>query len=138
MDYTEVLTFVKQNPYCSLATIDGDTPRVRMMLSVFFDDGRIYFTTGAVKAIYGQLVKNPKAEFCYMAKDYSRMLRITAEMEFVDDRAKKQKLIEEKGYLKGFSADDPDFILMRMKNGRARFWTLKDNLREKHLEAIAF
>ncbi len=138
MSYQDVLSFVSQNPVFSIATIDDDQPRVRAFLTVLFDDGRIYFTTGATKDFYRQVNANSRVELCYCTADFSRMLRITGVVEEVDDRAKKQQLIDERDYLKGLSADDPVFKLMCIPHGQARFWTLADNMRERDLLAIEF
>ena len=136
MKAEEVLSFVKENPVCAIATVDGDQPHVRWFLSLLFDDGKIYFTTGATKSVWKQMAANPKVELCYFAPDFSRILRITGEIEEVDDRAKKQKLIETQDYLKGFSSDDPIFKLLRVIKGKARFWTMANNLRESELETV--
>lgn len=137
MDYKDVLAFAKGNPVFTIATMDGDQPRVRGFLSVFFDgDDRIYFTTAATKKVYKQLSINPKVELCYLSPN--RMLRITGRVEFVNDLTKKQVLIERQFYLKGFSADDPNYVLMRLLHGEAHFWTLADNLKEKEIEIIEF
>jgi uncharacterized pyridoxamine 5'-phosphate oxidase family protein len=136
--YQDVLDFVKKNPVCTLATVEVDQPRVRGFFTVFFDDDRIYFTTGAPKDVYKQLVKNPRVELCYLTPGFGMMLRIAGMIEFVDDRARKQKLIEEKSYLKDFTADSPEFILLRLPHGTARFWTITDNMREKDATAIEF
>jgi len=136
--YQDVLDFIKKNPVCTLATVDGDQPRVRGFFTIFFDDDRIYFTTGAPKEVYKQLVRNPKIELCYLTPGFGIMLRIAGTIEFVDDREKKQKLIKEKSYLKDFTADSPEFILLRLPHGTARFWTITDNMREKDAATIAF
>lgn len=136
--YHDVVEFIKKNPICTLATTDGDQPRVRGFFTVFFDDDRIYFTTGAPKDVYKQLVRNPKVELCYLTPGFGIMLRIAGTVEFVDDRGKKQQLIEEKSYLKGFTADSPEFILLRLPHGTARFWTIADNMREKDAKVIEF
>lgn len=138
MTIKDVIAFAKENPVCGVATIDGDQPRVRAFLSVFFEDDRIYFTTGAVKDVFRQLNKNPKVELLYLAKDFREMMRVTGSFEMVDDRQKKQKLIDEREYLKGFKADDPEFILLRLSHGRARFWTLQNNLKEGEIPVIEF
>ena len=136
MSYKDVLAFVKENPVCFLATLDGEQPRVRAFLSVLFDDDRIYFTTGATKNVFEQISKNPRIELCYCSRDFSKMMRITGEIEIVDDRAKKQRLIDERDYLKNFKADNPQFILLRLSHGKARFWTMADNMKENDLEVI--
>jgi uncharacterized pyridoxamine 5'-phosphate oxidase family protein len=136
--YVDVIEFIKKNPICTFATAEGDQPRARGFFTVFFDDGAIYFTTGAPKDVYHQLVKNPKVELCYLTPGFGTMLRIAGTVEFVDDRVKKQQLIEEKPYLKDFTPDSPEFILMRLPHGTARFWTITDNMREKDAMAIEF
>lgn len=135
--YQDVLDFVKKNPVCTFATADGDQPRVRGFFTVFFDEV-IHFTTGAPKDVYKQLARNPRVELCYLTPGFGIMLRISGTIEFVDDREKKQKLIEEKSYLRDFTADSPEFILLRLSHGTARFWSITDNMREKDVKAIAF
>ncbi len=136
--YADVVDFIKKNPVCTFATVDGVQPRVRGFFTIFFDDEAIYFTTGSPKDVYKQLIKNPKVELCYLTPGFGIMLRISGTIEFVDDREKKQKLIEEKSYLKDFTADSPEFILLRLPHGTARFWSITDNMREKDVKAIAF
>ena len=136
MSCKDVLEFAKENPVCFLATLDGEQPRVRAFLTVLFDDDRIYFTTGATKNVFKQLSTNPKVELCYCSRDFSKMMRITREIEIVADHAKKQRLIDERDYLKNFKADDPQFILLRLSRGKARFWTMADNMKENELEVV--
>ena len=117
--------------------MDGDQPRARGFFSLLFDDNAIYFTTGSPKDVYTQLEKNRKVELCYLSPSF-RMLRVTGIVEIVDDCSKKERLIKEKSYLKGFTADDPRLILLRLSHGSARFWTLADNMRERQLDEIKF
>ncbi len=140
MSREEVLAFIQENPACFIATMDGDQPRVRGFLTVLFGDGKLYFTTGTMKSVYDQLVKNPKVELCYHTPDYSKTLRIAGKVEIVDDLAKKQQLVNERDYLKPFKdkADDPSFILLRLTHGKARFWTIAQNMREKDIPVIEF
>lgn len=140
MDYKDVVAFARENPVCFIATMDGDQPRVRGFLTVLFEDDKIYFTTSSTKDVFKQLSKNPKIELCYCSSDFRRQMRITGKIEIVDDRQKKQRLLNERDYLRGFGGkvDDPMFILLRIPHGKARFWTLANNLREKELEIIEF
>lgn len=68
------------------------------------------------------------------------MLRITGEIEIIDDKVKKRKLLDERDYLKGFGSDvnNPMFILLCLSHGVARFWTLANNLKESEIEEINF
>lgn len=137
MTRDKVIAFIKENPACTIATMDGDQPRVRGFLTVLFDDNRLYFTTGTMKSVWAQLQANPKVELCYLSPDMHTMLRIAGEVEIVDDRAKKQQLVDERDYLKGIKADDPFFKLLRIKEGgKARFWTLADNMKESSLPKV--
>jgi pyridoxamine 5'-phosphate oxidase len=140
MSYQEVLTFVQENPACFIATIDGDQPRVRGFLAVLFNDKKIYFTTGTMKSVYRQLSENPNVELCFCSKDFQKMLRIAGKIEIIDDRGKKQQLLNERDYLKSFGGkvDDPRFILLRLPHGKARFWTIRQNMRESEIPVIEF
>jgi len=134
----EVQAFLRENPVCFIATLEGNQPRVRAFLTVQFEDGCIYFTTAASKDTYQQLSKNPNVELCYCTQNFKRMLRIAGKIEVVDDQEKKQKLIDERDYLKGWGAGDPNYILLRLSHGKARFWTIENNLREREIPVIEF
>lgn len=140
MSREEVLAFVRENPACFIATMDGDQPRVRGFLAVLFNDGNIYFTTGTMKRVHDQLVKNPKVELCFASRDFRRTLRIAGQIEFIDDREKKQQLLNERDYLKSFGGkvDDPRFKLLRLSHGKAFFWTIDMNMREREIPVIEF
>ncbi|GAM08492.1 pyridoxamine 5'-phosphate oxidase [Geobacter sp. OR-1] len=138
MEYGNVLEFVTANPVFNIATSDQGCPRVRAFLTVLFDDGLIHFTTSTKKAVGRQLAADPRVELCYCAPDFSKMLRIEAEVEELDDRSKKARLVAERDYLQGVDPDDPTFKLMRITHGTARFWTLADNMREAEIPAIKF
>lgn len=140
MSKDEVFKFVQENPVCFIATMDGDQPRVRGFLTVLFNDGNLYFTTGTMKNVYAQLSKNPKIELCYCSRDFRKMLRIAGKIEIIDDREKKQQLLNERDYLKSFGGkvDDPRFILLRLSHGKAHFWTIEQNMREREIPRIEF
>ncbi len=140
MSKEKVFKFVQENPVCFIATMDGDQPRVRGFLTVLFNDGNLYFTTGTMKNVYAQLSKNPKIELCYCSRDFRKMLRIAGKIEIIDDREKKQQLLNERDYLKSFGGkvDDPRFILLRLSHGKAHFWTIEQNMREREIPRIEF
>jgi uncharacterized pyridoxamine 5'-phosphate oxidase family protein len=137
MNYNEIIEFVTQNPVCTLATVENDQPHVRGFLTNIIDH-KIYFTTSTHKRVGRELVENQKVELCYLNTDSSVMLRITAKVAFEKSLELKQKLIDEKPYLKGFSADDETFLLFRLENAKAWFWGLADNMQEEGLEVLAF
>lgn len=134
----EIHDFLTENPVSFIATLDGNQPRVRAFVPVLFEDGCIYFTTAATKETYKQISKNPNIELCTCTQDFRRMLRITGRVEVSDDLKKKQRLIEERDYLKGWVADDPNFKLLRLSHGKAHFWTIDMNLMESEIPRIEF
>lgn len=140
MSKEDVLAFVKENPACFISTMDGDQPRVRGFLTVLFDDGKLYFTTGSMKRVYDQIKKNPKIELCYASRDFRKTLRISGRIEIIEDREKKRQLLNERDYLKHFGGkvDDPRFILLCMSHGKAHFWTIEQNMREREIPVIEF
>lgn len=62
-------------------------------------------------------------------------MRIAGEVEFVDDKALKEKALEDRPFLKSFglSADSPGLIIFRITHGQAHFWTMETNLKPKEI-----
>lgn len=137
MDYKNVLDFVTQNPICTIATSKNNEPHVRAFLTNIVD-GKFYFTTSAFKNVGQEILQNQKSELCYLAPDFSKMLRVNTTLNILDDIEMKQHFIDTRDYLKGFSADDENFILFTLSNSKATFWSLENNLREDELERIEF
>ncbi len=137
MNYQDILAFVTQNPVCTLSTCQEGQPHARGFLTNIIE-GKIYFTTSASKAVGEQIAINPKAELCYFNSDFSTMLRITTTLKISSDKKIKQYLIDNREYLKGFSADDSAFYLLTLSDSSATFWTLADNMKESQLEKIPF
>lgn len=136
MNYEKIIEFVTQNPVCTIATY-GERPHNRAFLSNIIDN-KIYFTTSTNKNVGQEILKNPKIELCYLKNDFTKMLRIESEVSIIDGRKLKQKLINERDYLKSFSADDEIFLLFTLKNSKAFFWSIENNMRENELEKILF
>jgi len=61
------------------------------------------------------------------------MLRIAGEVEFLDDRTLKERVMSERPFLKSFglTIDSPGLIIFRIAHGRAHFWTMENNIRPK-------
>ena len=145
MDFKDCIKFANENPICYLATVDGDQPRVRAFGMWFADDKGFHFHTGAPKAVCKQLREKPKVEVCFYATapppNPGKMMRVTGEVEFLDDIAFKTRLLEERPFLKQIGTgkpDDPSLIVFRIYKGEAHFWTMETNLRESETERIRF
>lgn len=135
MDIKDCIKFTNENPICYLATAEGDQPSVRALLFWFADETGFYFQTGDVKSFYHQLKRNPKTEVCFYKHENpsGTSLRISGEVEFVNDRKLKEKVLNDRPFLKslGLTIDSPGLIIFRIAHGSAHFWTMATNLKPK-------
>jgi pyridoxamine 5'-phosphate oxidase len=135
MNKQDCIKFTNENPICYLATTENDQPHVRVLGFWFADDSGFYLQTGAIKEFYKQLKSNSKTEICFYKKEglVGTMLRIEGEVEFLNDKQLKEKVMTDRPFLKGFglSADSPGLIIFRIAHGKAHFWTMEDNLKPK-------
>jgi uncharacterized pyridoxamine 5'-phosphate oxidase family protein len=135
MQFEDCIKFANANPTCYLATMDGDQPRVRGMLMWYADKTGFYFNTGAMKDLYRQLKANPKVELCFFDPKSKnlQMMRVTGQVEFLDDLELKKRLVEARPFLKqwNLTAESPGLIAFRVAKGEAFFWTWETNLDPK-------
>lgn len=144
MDLQECLKFATENPVCYLATADGDQPRVRAVLMWFANEHGFYFAILSPKDVSKQLHKNPKAEICFYNNptdlQHAKEMRLTGEVEFLDDAELKKKVYEERKFLDDLAVKsvEPFMEVFRIRSGEAWFWTMLDVLKEPELERITF
>lgn len=138
MEKEEIYELMRDNPAFFLATVEGKQPRVRGMLLYKADEEGIIFHTGAMKDLYGQVVKNNKVELCFNGN--GTQVRISGELEIVDDNNVKDEIVEhptrkflkpwkESGELNDFYKT---FVVFRLKNGLANIWTMETNFSSKN------
>ncbi len=137
MDVNDCIKFANENQVCYLATIENDQPRVRALAFWFADQTGFYFQTGSMKPFYNQLKANPKTEVCFfkVTDSVGTMLRITGEIEFVDNVELRERVINDRPYLKNFgiTVNSPELIMFRIPHGQAHFWTMANNLKPKEI-----
>lgn len=144
MQFDECIEFATQHPVCYLATEDGDQARVRPLLMWFADDRGFYFMTMSPKEFAHQLHANPRVEVCFYngAEELpeAKMMRVTGEVEFIDDQELVHKVSVERNALEGIIGRplEPIAEVFRIGSGEAVFWTLGDILREPQLERVVF
>ena len=80
MKKEEMFQLMNANPVFHLATMDGDQPRVRGMLSFRANEDGIIFHTASTKDVYAQIMKNPKAELCFQGA--GTQLRVTSMISY--------------------------------------------------------
>jgi uncharacterized pyridoxamine 5'-phosphate oxidase family protein len=144
MGFQDCIKFANENPVCYIATMDGDQPRVRGLLMCFANEEGFYFATLSPKEMFKQLKANHKVELCFYnnpaeLKD-ARQLRVTGEIEWVDDKALHERICKERAFLGDIAGQpiEPVMELFRIPSGEAHFWTMMDVLKEPQLERIKF
>jgi pyridoxamine 5'-phosphate oxidase len=135
MTLQDCIKFATEKSVCYLATSVNDQPHVRAVGLWFADETGFYFQTGSMKEFSDQLKKNPKTEICFYKHEgmIGTMLRIEGEVEFIDDKNLKEKVLNERPFLKSFglTIDSPGLILFKIAHGQAHFWTMENNLKPK-------
>lgn len=139
MTRQEVFDLLNSNPVFFLATMEGSQPRVRGMLLYRADSSGIIFHTGTMKDVFQQITKNARAEMCF--NDFARniQVRVSGELELVDDNNLKDEISEHptREFLKDWKENGvlEDFYeilaVFRMRNGVATIWTLETNFEPK-------
>ena len=133
MTKEEILAFAERNPVFSLATIEGDKPRVRlMMLAMVREDGLI-FTTGKQKAICRQITANPAIELCFYNADEGCQVRIEGTAVPLEDLELKKEIVGKFEFLKPWIESEGYEVLApyRVKDARATTWTMETNFEPK-------
>jgi pyridoxamine 5'-phosphate oxidase len=144
MEYKDCVEFAGRCGTAFIATIDGNLPRVRPLALQFADERGFYFQTEPVKSFYKQIQANKHVELCFYDTEgggLGTVMRISGEIEFVDDLELKAKLLQDRPFFKKLrieKADDPMFVLFRVYKGEAFFWTMADNMKESGIEKIRF
>ncbi|MGZ4944143.1 MAG: pyridoxamine 5'-phosphate oxidase family protein [Halobacteriota archaeon] len=146
MNFEELVKFANEQIICSIATVDGDQPHVRMFGMWFADKDGFYFSTQKSGNVYRQLLANPKLELCFYAPpetplgqgpamDMGKVMRATGTAEFIDEPSMKERLLSERPFLRPFAENAAIF---RVGNGQAWFWTFADSGRESAIERVRF
>ena len=111
---SKLLEEVKRAGVFYIATVDGDVPHVRPFGVIEEIDGRIYLVTGNNKAVFRQLIANPKVEFVGSFED-SSWIRVSGKVRRTDDIKIKEKYLEIRPSLqKKYKADDGVFEVFEL------------------------
>ncbi|MBP5155555.1 MAG: pyridoxamine 5'-phosphate oxidase family protein [Clostridia bacterium] len=117
-----VYDFLKSAGTYYLATVEGDSPRVRPFGTVNVFENRLYIQTGKAKAVSKQLAANPKAEICAFAD--GKWLRVSGEL-VEDDRFEARKsMLDAYPQLRAmYDESDGNTQVIYFKNARATFYS---------------
>ncbi len=144
--FEDCIRFANEHKICSVSTVEGDKPHVRIQGMWFADKDGFYFSTLKIKEVYRQLTDNPRIEVCFYAPperpfgqdgstDLGTMMRVSGQITFLDDERLKERLLNDRPLLRP-NADKQ--VIFRIGHGEAWFWTTKDDGREGAIERIRF
>jgi uncharacterized pyridoxamine 5'-phosphate oxidase family protein len=84
-----------------------------------------------------QLQENNKVEFAFFKPEemVGTMLRVSGEIEFLDDVEIKKKVLADRPFLAefGLTAEDPELVVFRVSKGEAHFWDWESNVKPKEI-----
>jgi len=89
----EILAFIEQNKYGSLATCNGGKVDVRPFELVFHCNRGMFFYTSEGDDLYAQLNVNPFISFCATDKNYN-YYKISGSVIFSNEENDKNEIIE--------------------------------------------
>ena len=128
----EVYDFIRSAKFYSLATADGDQPKVRPFGTVDIFEGRLYVQCGKAKDVYKQLLANPKAEIC--AVNGGEWLRITGKLIPDERREAKKHMLDAFPHLRSmYSEDDDNTIVLYFSEAKATFYKMASPVKTTEL-----
>ena len=103
----------------------------------YADETGFYFQTATMKDLVRQLQENGNVEFAFFKPDemVGTMLRVSGEIEFLDDVEIKKKVLSDRPFLSefGLTAESPELVIFRVSKGEAHFWDWENNLNPKDI-----
>jgi len=133
MDKKEILEFINKNLTCHMATLEDGKPKVRAMGIYRADENGIVIQVSEIKDIHKQLVKNPATELCFDNPKEGIQVRISGNVELLEDAELKKEIVEKRAFLKPL-VDKLGWDVIKiwvLKNGVASVWTPKVNFEPK-------
>ncbi len=111
-------------------------PRVRGVLLWYADSTGFYFHTSRSKELFEELRNNPRVEVAFVAHEPEMtMLRIRGHVEFVEEAELKERLLEERPWLKNYGDGTMRDLLavFRIVHAKGKFWTQALNMKEREI-----
>lgn len=119
----EILNYLKVNQTMSVATCEGEQPRVRPFTAKAEFEGKLYICTNNQKNVFKQMITNPKVEICISGKDGTWM-RIEAKVVHDDRREARVKMIEDNPSLSSmYNADDGIMEVLYLQDATATIYS---------------
>jgi pyridoxamine 5'-phosphate oxidase len=136
----EILEFINKNMSCTLATCVNNRPHVRGMWMYRADEKGIIFHTGAMRALYKQLLNNPTIELCFHNGDSQNLVQVRVSGIAVpeSDSKLREEIISKRPFLKPIVAQhgQESIVVFRVKEMVATVWSMAKNLEPKECVSI--
>ena len=125
----EVRDFLKESGMFFIATIDGDSPRVRPFGVAEIYEEHLYIQTGKKKDVAKQISLNPNVEICAF-KD-GTWLRLSGELVSDERVEAKKHMLDNYPDLRGmYDENDENTLVLYFKNATATFSSFTSAPRE--------
>lgn len=95
----EIIAFIEQNKYGSLATCNDGKADIRPFELVYYCDKGMFFYASEREDLYKQLKENPSISFCCTDSNYN-YTKISGSVLFSLDENDKAKVIEKSQFAK--------------------------------------
>ena len=118
----EVLGFLTESQPFYVATVDGDTPRVRPFGFVMIYEGKLIFACNNQMNVYKQLKANPKFEISVTNKSY-QWIRIQGKANFITSRETKETLVGLAPNLRNLSSEIDGIVIFSADDAEATFYS---------------
>lgn len=121
----EVYEFLKNSQTYYLATIDGETPRVRPFGTIDLYENKLYIQTGKVKDVSKQIKANPNIEISAMFE--GKWIRVNAKA-YLDEsiEAQKHMLDAYPSLLKMYQPGDGNTEVFYLKDVKAQICSFSE------------
>lgn len=118
----EVLQFLKDQSVFYIATVDGQTPKVRPFGFVMEYNGKLCFCTSNQKDVYKQLIANPAFEITTASPAAGKWLRLKGRAVFITSPESKKAALDAAPFLKDmYSVEDSIFEIFYADDAEATF-----------------
>ena len=116
-----IFDFLIEAGFYFLATVEGDSPRIRPFGSQLLFEGRLYVCMGDFKDVYRQLMENPRIAIGAIGAE-GKWMRMTGELVF-DERAEPQQAMYEAipSLHEIYDEQGRDLKLAYINNGHVQF-----------------
>jgi general stress protein 26 len=123
------LATIAADRFPSLATIDGDQPRLRPVSPVRTEGFTVYVANLRLYHKTAEIAANPNVELCYL-DDGHNQVRLTGVAEIVTERPLLEQIWQENPLMRQYlgSLDNPQLIVYRIRPTRVRYmqeWALE-------------